>query len=162
MLSLVSGRSTTCTTVLELAQQEPPYTWEDLFVKSNTGLTHIQKILDGLGEYFPLLPNVFRAFDCTPLPLVKVVIFGQDPYHSRGRDGTPVANGLAFSVPKGNPVPPSLQNVYKELANEYPDYQIPSHGDLLYWAHQGVLLLNSCLTVRPHEAGSHKSWLAGC
>jgi len=152
----VSGRVTTCETILELAQKEPPYTWEPLFSSSLVGLEHIQLILGQLGEYFPLLPNVFRAFDCTPLPSVKVVIFGQDPYHSRGKDGSPIANGLAFSVPRGNPVPPSLQNIYKELAREYPEFKIPNHGDLLSWSHQGVLLLNTCLTVKPHEAGSHK------
>ena len=83
---------------------------------------------------------------------VKVVILGQDPYHNDGQ-----AMGLAFSVPRGfKPLPPSLQNIYKELAKEYPDsFKIPKDGDLSGWAQQGVLLLNATLTVRAHEAASH-------
>lgn len=104
---------------------------------------------------YPKNADIFNAFNHTPFNKVKVVILGQDPYHGQGQ-----AHGLSFSVQKGIAVPPSLKNMYKELAEEFPDYQIPNHGDLTAWADQGVLLLNATLTVRAHEAGSHqnKGW----
>lgn len=92
----------------------------------------------------------------TPIEQVKVVVVGQDPYHGSGQ-----ACGLSFSVPKGVPVPPSLKNIYKELATEYPgQFKAPSHGCLDGWAKQGVLLLNASLTVSAGQAGSHhgKGW----
>ena len=100
---------------------------------------------------FPKNGNIFNAFNHTPFDQVKVVILGQDPYHGQGQ-----AHGLSFSVQKGIPVPPSLKNMYKELADEFPNFKIPMHGDLTAWADQGVLLLNATLTVRAHEAGSHQ------
>ncbi len=104
---------------------------------------------------YPKGADIFNAFNHTPFELVKVVILGQDPYH-----GTNQAHGLSFSVQKGMIVPPSLKNIYKELASEFVDFKIPSHGNLTTWADQGVLLLNATLTVRAHEAGSHqnKGW----
>ena len=99
---------------------------------------------------YPPADQVFTALELTPPEKVKVVIFGQDPYHEPGQ-----AKGLCFAVSKTCPVPPSLQNIYKELQNEYPDFKIPSHGDISSWAKQGVLLLNSVLTVRAHQARSH-------
>ena len=94
---------------------------------------------------------IFRAFDLTPFEKVKVVIIGQDPYHGHNQ-----ANGLSFSVSSGTQLPPSLKNIFKELFN---DLQIPisEHGDLQFWAKQGVLLLNSCLTVEHARPGSHKN-----
>ena len=103
----------------------------------------------------PAPENLFRAFNLTPLPKVKVVILGQDPYQSL-INGLPVATGLAFSVRKGFPIPSSLQNIYKEIQSTVKGFSSPSHGDLTSWAVQGVLLLNSCLTVREGQAGSHK------
>lgn len=100
---------------------------------------------------YPKGADIFNAFNHTPLDKVKVVILGQDPYHGQGQ-----AHGLSFSVQKGIAVPPSLKNMYKELAEEFPDYQIPNHGELTSWADQGVLLLNATLTVRAHEPGSHQ------
>lgn len=99
---------------------------------------------------FPPAALIFNAFDRTPFDQVRVVILGQDPYHRAGQ-----AMGLSFSVPRGVAVPPSLRNIYKELASQYPDYRIPQHGDLSEWAAQGVLLLNTGLTVREGQAGSH-------
>ncbi len=103
---------------------------------------------------YPPSNQIFAALDACTLPNLKVVIIGQDPYHGVGQ-----ANGLCFSVNKGIPVPPSLQNIYKELQS---DLQInaPSHGDLTSWAKQGVLLLNATLTVSANQAGSHqnKGW----
>lgn len=95
---------------------------------------------------------IFNAFDSTPLDKTKVIILGQDPYHGPGE-----AMGLCFSVPRGIPVPPSLQNIYKELNREF-GYKIPNHGDLSPWAYQGVLLLNAALTVEHRNPNSHKGY----
>ena len=99
---------------------------------------------------YPPRELLFNAFRLTPLNQVKVVIVGQDPYHEPGQ-----AMGLSFSVPKGIKVPPSLVNIYKEISNEYHCPMDYSSGDLTYLAHQGVLLLNSILSVRAHQALSH-------
>ncbi|MBC77412.1 MAG: uracil-DNA glycosylase [Halobacteriovoraceae bacterium] len=103
---------------------------------------------------FPQKDNIFEAFNLCSFDDVKVVIFGQDPYHGEGQ-----AHGLAFSVKKGVKVPPSLKNIYKELKSDL-SIDPPDHGNLEKWAKQGVLLLNSVLTVRKSEAGSHrkKGW----
>ena len=98
---------------------------------------------------YPPGPEIFAAFDQTPFDKVKVVIIGQDPYHGSGQ-----ANGLAFSVHDGVRIPPSLQNIFKEV-NADTGAPIPANGDLTRWARQGVLLLNSTLTVREHEPRSH-------
>lgn len=103
---------------------------------------------------YPRGAEILRAFEVTPLDAVRVVILGQDPYHGPGQ-----AHGLCFSVPQGVRQPPSLQNMFKELQT---DLGIPpaAHGDLTSWAQQGVLLLNSVLTVEQGNAGSHqnKGW----
>ena len=99
---------------------------------------------------YPPRELLFNAFKLTPLNKVKVVIVGQDPYHEPGQ-----AMGLSFSVPKGIKVPPSLINIYKEIADEYDCKMNFSSGDLTYLANQGVLLLNSILSVRAHQALSH-------
>lgn len=99
---------------------------------------------------FPPHEQVFSALSATALDKVKCVILGQDPYH-----GARQAHGLAFSVPGKERIPPSLRNIFKELAQEYPEYQIPAHGDLSFWADQGVLLLNTVLTVEEGKAHSH-------
>lgn len=103
---------------------------------------------------YPPSPQIFAALDSTPFDQVKVVIIGQDPYHGPGQ-----AHGLCFSVNKGVDVPPSLRNIYKELAADT-GFQHPGHGYLMHWAEQGVLLLNATLTVRANQAGSHqnKGW----
>ncbi|MGK0390280.1 MAG: uracil-DNA glycosylase [Maribacter sp.] len=94
---------------------------------------------------------IFNAFNITAFNDVKVVIIGQDPYHNPSE-----AMGLSFSVPKGMKVPPSLKRIYKEIAADIENFEIPSHGDLTFWAEQGVLLLNAMLTVQHKKAGSHK------
>ena len=101
-------------------------------------------------KIFPPPQDMFNAFDFTPLDQVKVVILGQDPYHNDGQ-----ANGLCFSVRKDVDIPPSLVNIYKELHNDCGCY-IPDNGCLEKWARQGVLLLNTVLTVRAHQANSHR------
>ncbi|MHA7059186.1 uracil-DNA glycosylase [Aquimarina sp. M1] len=103
---------------------------------------------------FPKGSDIFAAFDSCSFDNVKVVIIGQDPYHGIGQ-----ANGLCFSVNNGIPIPPSLINIFKEIASDV-DIPLPSNGNLERWAKQGVLLLNATLTVRAHQAGSHqgKGW----
>jgi uracil-DNA glycosylase len=103
---------------------------------------------------YPPGKELFNAFNCTPLDKVKVVILGQDPYHGQGQ-----AHGLCFSVRPGVRVPPSLQNIYKEIQAEL-GLPIPAHGHLTAWAEQGVLLLNSVLSVEAEWAASHqgKGW----
>ena len=104
---------------------------------------------------FPIFKERYRAFELTPLGKVKCVIIGQDPYHGEGQ-----ANGLAFSVNKGMKLPPSLNNIFKELQSEYPNKMpaaIESEGDLSMWAEQGVLLLNAALTVCESAPLSHQN-----
>lgn len=103
---------------------------------------------------FPEPDEVFAALHLTPLSQVKVLILGQDPYHGPGQ-----AHGLCFSVRKGTPPPPSLQNIFTELHDDL-GIDRPADGDLTSWARQGVLLLNATLTVRAHQAASHqgKGW----
>jgi len=101
-------------------------------------------------KVFPPANDIFNAFHLTPLSEVKVVILGQDPYHNDGQ-----AHGLCFSVQPGTDIPPSLVNIYQELQTDLGCY-IPNNGYLEKWAKQGVLLLNTVLTVRAHQANSHR------
>ena len=100
----------------------------------------------------PPQDQIFRAFELTPPDKVKVVIVGQDPYHTPGQ-----ANGLAFSIANGNPIQPSLRNIFKELVSDI-GCAAPTTTDLTPWAEQGVLLLNASLTVEAHKANSHSGW----
>ncbi len=99
---------------------------------------------------YPKAKEIFSAFNLCPLPQVKVVILGQDPYHGEGQ-----AHGLCFSVPDGVPIPPSLQNIFKEMQTDL-KIQPPKSGNLERLAKQGVFLLNSCLTVKANQPASHK------
>lgn len=101
-------------------------------------------------QIFPMPDDIFNAFALTPLHKVKVVILGQDPYHGEGQ-----AHGLCFSVKPDVEIPPSLMNIYKELQYDV-GCEIPDNGYLVKWAEQGVLLLNTVLTVRAHQANSHR------
>ena len=108
-----------------------------------------------VGEYktqtiYPNMNDIFNALKYTDYKDVKIVMLGQDPYHQPNQ-----AHGLCFSVKKGVKAPPSLQNMYKEIYAEY-GYPIPDHGELTYWAKQGVLMLNTVLTVRESQPNSHK------
>ncbi len=108
-------------------------------------------------KVFPASDNIFAAFEHCPFDKVKVVILGQDPYHTPG-----AAHGLCFSVPSDQRIPPSLKNIYKEIASdsEISNFTIPEHGNLEEWAGQGILLLNATLTVQAHKPTSHagKGW----
>ena len=101
---------------------------------------------------FPSEDNIFNAFKLCSLEDTKVVILGQDPYHGAGQ-----AHGLSFSVPDGIKIPPSLKNIYKEIADDL-SKDIPKSGNLEKWARQGVMLLNSTLTVEEGQAGFHQGW----
>lgn len=118
-----------------------PY-YKKLYQKVNEEYAHYQ--------IFPPADDIFNAFALTPLEKVKVVILGQDPYHGDGQ-----AHGLCFSVKPDVEIPPSLVNIYKELQADCGCY-IPNNGYLTKWAEQGVLLLNTVLTVRAHKANSHR------
>ena len=116
-------------------------------------MARIQSEREAGKEIYPPQQDVFNALKFTPLESVKVVILGQDPYH-----GPDQAHGLCFSVLPGVKTPPSLVNIYKELAADIDGFVIPKHGTLTSWAEQGVLLLNTVLTVEQGKAHSHAKW----
>lgn len=128
----------------------PPLGWDELFLEYRSTLIKICDLLSREGDYYPPKKKVFAAYHKTPLDKVRVVIIGQDPYPQAG-----YAMGLSFSVPKGMPVPASLKNIYEEVSNSYVYFDPPGHGDLSKWCKSGVMLLNSCLTVKPGEPESH-------
>ncbi|MBR5904805.1 MAG: uracil-DNA glycosylase [Alphaproteobacteria bacterium] len=134
--------------------------WKEV-LKDEFEKDYFKKLTDFVrGEYlsgktiYPEPKNIFNAFNLTPLQNVRVVIIGQDPYHEPGQ-----AHGLCFSVQNGIDLPPSLVNIYKEIESDIGHKSI-THGDLTAWANQGVLLLNSTLSVQAHLAASHsgKGW----
>lgn len=130
-------------------------TWQDVFneIKDKNYAKELHDFLDKEYANYVIYPNredLFKAFRLTPLEEVKVVIFGQDPYHEENQ-----AMGLSFSVPKNVKVPPSLVNIYKEIELEYQTQFKDKSGDLTYLAKQGVLLLNTVLSVREHQPLSH-------
>lgn len=135
------------------------YSWSQ-FIEEESKKPYFQELESCLKkersdyDVYPPEADVFNAFKLTPFEKVKVVILGQDPYHGDGQ-----AHGLAFSVKKGVKPPPSLVNIYKELESDL-SLIPPSHGNLESWAREGVLLLNTVLTVRKEEPGSHqkKGW----
>ncbi|XP_076439642.1 uracil-DNA glycosylase-like [Babylonia areolata] len=125
---------------------------------SKSYFKQLSQFVDGerrKGQVFPPADQVFTWTQACKITDVKVVILGQDPYHGPGQ-----AHGLCFSVPKGIQPPPSLENMYKELAADIEGFKHPGHGMLMGWAKQGVLLLNACLTVRARQPNSHagKGW----
>jgi len=112
-------------------------------------VNHIRSEIAAGTIVYPRGPQIFNAFNLTPFDKVKVVILGQDPYHGPGQ-----AHGLSFSVPEGVAIPPSLQNIYKELRTDL-GIPVPNSGNLEKWAAQGVFLLNAVLTVRAGDPASH-------
>ncbi len=134
----------------------PSLTWQSVLSQEKEQpyfldtLTYVANERKALKIIYPQQQDVFNAFRLTELHQVKVVILGQDPYH-----GPNQAHGLSFSVRPGVPVPPSLVNIYHELTTDIPSFQRPDHGCLQGWAQQGVLLLNTVLTVEAGKAHSH-------
>ncbi|MFV0574346.1 MAG: uracil-DNA glycosylase [Vibrio sp.] len=131
-------------------------TWDELLTEQRQQTyfqqleSFVQSEIDSGKTIFPPQDDIFSAFQYTPFDQVKVVILGQDPYH-----GPNQAHGLAFSVLPEVKIPPSLRNMYKELAQDIDGFTIPEHGYLSSWAEQGVLLLNTVLTVEQGKAHSH-------
>ena len=138
---------------------EFPRGWESIFESCLYKIEHSMEfvndqIMNCNNNVFPENENLFNAFRVPPNK-VKVIIIGQDPYHSRDKNtGRCVSNGMAFSC-VGSQIQPSLRNIFKEIERTHG--QKPTTGDLTFWADQGVLLLNSCLTVNEGEAGSHRT-----
>lgn len=132
-----------------------PTTWTDVLREAKNSAyfqaaySHSQRERASGKKIYPSAENVFQAFVLTPFEEVKVVLLGQDPYHGPGQ-----AMGLSFSVPEAVKIPPSLRNIYQELSTDL-GLSLPTHGDLTRWATQGVLLLNSVLTVEGGKPGSH-------
>lgn len=148
--------------ILDVAQRRPPLGWLNVFADAIPELEDVSDIVtsneqEGGYRSYPLRADLFNAFRCTPLERVRVVIVGQDPYPGiDSYTGKPQAIGMSFAVRRGVTIPSSLRNIFKELERSMPnDFRMPSHGDLTYWAGQGVLLLNTGLTVRPGVPGSH-------
>lgn len=135
--------------------------WQSIIARESAQpyFVHLQQTIDQQkkqGEViFPREEDVFNAFTYCDLPDIKVVIIGQDPYHGVGKNNNPQAHGLAFSVNPEIKIPPSLVNIYKELASDIEDFEIPEHGYLAEWAKQGVLLMNTVFTVKQGQAHSH-------
>ena len=134
-------------------------TWRDVLAEEKQAayfvelLARVQAERDAGKAIYPPAAEVFAALKLTPLSNVRVVILGQDPYHGPGQ-----AHGLCFSVPQGMKHPPSLRNIFKAIQHDYPDFAVPESGDLTHWAEQGVLLLNTVLTVEQGKAHSHAKW----
>lgn len=146
--------------LLDIVTRAYPEDWHELFHDCYVTFRDIDKNLREneaiYGRCFPEKKNWFRAFELCPLQHTKVVIIGQDPYPGTNKDGTPIAQGLSFSGARDQSIPRSLQNVYKELQRTIPNWFYPNHGCLEYWARQGVLLLNTCLTINPGRVNSHQ------
>lgn len=145
-------------TVSRIAEECIPENWKPTFDYCAPELEVISEIIEEEKKKYVICPqqkDLFRAFQLTPFPKIRVVILGQDPYPQILGNGLPRATGLSFSVKKTDAIPLPLQNIYTELKNNYPDFKIPGHGCLEDWARQGVLFLNTALTVRENEPGSH-------
>lgn len=135
-----------------------PKSWESVFEEVKKNIDEIAGVLS-TRDWVPLPEDLYAALHRVPLDKVSVVIIGQDPYTPMIRIGdkvVPRATGFAFAQRRGDEVAPSLRNIYKEIQSNYPNFVIPDHGDITCWCDQGVLLLNSCLTVDKNgESGSH-------
>lgn len=164
MLTLVVQNKPFPETIEEAAFDFCPPTWEPLFEEAKDDIIHAAVTARAHCEkerlsMFPPPSLVFRAFYLTPLPAVRVVIVGQDPYYTKyinsHGESVPTATGLSFSVNEDCKVPPSLVNIYKELSRTIDGFEIPKHGNLTRWAEQGVLMLNMGLTVAEQIPESH-------
>lgn len=148
MLSLIQSLKTDWKEFLEIIYK----TRLEDFEKMDRFLDTQQEMFMDLQEIYPPRPVIFKTFDFFNVSDLKIVILGQDPYH-----GPKQAMGMCFSVPKSIRVPPSLVNIYKEIKNCYPAHVISEHGDLTHWNKQGILLLNTSLTVRQASPNSHSA-----
>jgi uracil-DNA glycosylase len=145
--------------IMDIVEKRPPQGWVQMFKNSHDEFYMIEKYLKDKEGYYPLKKDLFRAFELCPAKEVKVVIVGQDPYHTTDKqDNKPTANGMSFSARKepSGKIPRSLKNIFNRITETIPG-TVHNHPDLTYWANQGILLLNTCLTVKPHKPGSHNS-----
>lgn len=146
-------------TILDIIQKKPPSSWISLFREAHSDIVTISEFIQAqestIGAVIPYKKDIFRAQELCKLESVCLVILGQDPYYNIVK-GSYVANGIAFSVNRGVAVPKSLENVFKVLHKTVPGFEMPGHGDLTKWVEQGVLLLNTSLTVMPDSPNAHK------
>lgn len=148
---ILSNRNAKISYMYKITKEWDELLQEEFSSPSYNALREFLKIEYRTKTIYPSMYDIFNSLKKTPLTNLKVVILGQDPYHEPNQ-----AMGLSFSVPRGEKIPPSLINIYKEISEEY-NTEMPTHGDLTGWAEQGVLLLNAVLTVREHSANSHKN-----
>lgn len=151
--------------ILRIARERPPPGWKEVFAEADDELCHISQVLEEQearkGQILPQKKDIFRAFYMTPLEKARVILVGQDPYPQTLPNGLPRATGMSFSLRPYDTITVSLRNIYKELANQFPEFQKPTHGDLSYWASQGVLLLNMSLSLFPSMSNSHRGLWQG-
>lgn len=152
-------------TIYDLAKTFVPEGWEVLFKEVDSELYNISEIIEKeIEKGFRIVPdkeNILRIFYEMAPEEVSVCIIGMDPYPQLLSNNKPRAQGLSFSVPKEDIIPGSLMNIFKEIINNYPDIpkeRVPKHGDLIGWVHQGVMLLNVCLSCRLNESNSHAKY----
>ncbi len=141
----------------EKLRDDPKYGWQSFFKENFHLIEKIQEVVNRSdGTFYPKRSEIFAIYKKIRPENIRVVILGQDPYHSQTESGQPTAMGLAFSVRSGSKIAPSLRNIFKVIKqNTGKESQCSETGDLTPWAEQGIFLLNACLTVKPGEAGSH-------
>lgn len=147
-------------TLTSMIKNYPPPGWEELFNNHINQIEYTESLINKT-EYYPYKKHVFAIYYMLRPENISSVIIGQDPYHDIGNHGECQAMGLSFSVKPGDTQPSSLKNIFKELRTNYPDIEVSmTNGCLTPWVDQGVFLLNTSLTVKPHEANSHSNnWL---
>ncbi len=144
--------------IAEYYTENCPKGWEHLFETARGELNHISNLLKDEKMYYPLKTDIFKVYEMMKPEDIKVVLIGQDPYPQYiniDGIGTPRAMGMSFSVKRGDSIPSSLQNIFKELLRSVNGFIPPTHGDLSRWCKQGVFLLNIALTVEPGKPDSH-------
>ena len=152
--------------ILDICVKKPPKWWFEFFKSSLSELEIINSIISKYESNncisYPYRKNIFKSFDYIKPTDIKCVICDLEPYSNINLDGIPLATGLALSVNKNvYKIPNSILNIYKELKYEYPEFNIPNHGNLENWCKEGVFLLNLSLTVKPNESHSHKELWTG-
>ncbi len=148
-------------TILDIIDNRPPLNWMEFFNSIRDVELNDKDETISACVCFPLKKNIFRAFNYRIPEDIKLIIIGSEPDHQYTGYGEPRANGLCLSVDKRDIIPGSLSNVFKEIGDTFPTFKPPKHGDLTYWALQGVLLLNSSLTVEYDKPGSHSRMWEG-
>lgn len=161
---VIRSKITEDMSIIDIARKCYPANWKSVFNDSDDELQDISDIITEdekkYGKCLPLRKDIFSIFHILKPQDVRVILIGQDPYPQVLSDGNPRATGMSFSVRKGDEIPSSLKNMYKELSNTIKDFKMPNHGDLTNWAKQGILMLNMCLTVRKGSPESHRDiWL---